>query len=107
MPTPAEVTYPPEDKCEHPACGRTRAEHDTPWSDGGPGHEYVAPERKPRPEHITGCHIQTDWTCTHCGTNNDVWGAADGWMECGQCQGMSYLVPLLTEPTEPKMIGAS
>lgn len=105
MPTD-DVTLPPEDRCaagvtgaEQFRCGKSRAEHDRRYIDGGPGHEFIAPEGEPRPEHITGCHIQTDWTCTHCGADNDVWGEVHEWMECSHCGGQSFLVPFLTEIT--------
>lgn len=100
-----DVTLPPADRCAWSGgvCQRTRAEHDIAWVDGGPTHEFVPPEGLPRPEHTTSCHIQTDWTCTHCGAENDVWGtAAVEWMECARCGGQSFLVPFLTvsEPVD-------
>jgi hypothetical protein len=59
---------------------------------GGPNHDFAAPDPVPRPDRVAGSFIQTQWTCTHCDEENDVWGVADlEWMECAKCGGMSYL----------------
>lgn len=110
MPT-EDVTLPPVDRCAHGdrgwRCGRTESEHAVRWMDGGPDHAFVAPEGAPRPEHVVPCHIQTEWTCSHCGADNDVWGAAaDEWMECSRCGGQSYLFPFMTpQPNDPSSGG--
>lgn len=87
---------PLEDACAYHGCALPKAAH-VAWIDGGPRHTFAEQGRKPRPERITGCHIQTDWTCTHCGADCDVWGAAEGWMECADCGRDSYLIPGLTD----------
>ncbi len=89
------TTLPPEDRCAVSRCGRPEADHRLSWSEGGAGHSFEVPEGRPNPKHIVACHIQTDWTCSHCGQDNDVWGTAYGWMECGDCGGYSYLEPFL------------
>lgn len=92
---------PPEDRCAHRQlgeCGLPRAAH-VGWEHGGPSHDFLEPQGAPRPERVTSCHIQTTWACTHCGEDNDVWGAAAGeWMECSSCGRNSFLIPFLDEP---------
>lgn len=103
-----EDLLPAEDRCAYEqvwGCGKTRAEHDIPYLNGGPGHPFVEPERQPRPDRITGCDIQTDWTCTHCGEAQNVAGVAEGWMECADCGRDSYLVAGLDPtPTTDRLI---
>lgn len=88
--TSGELTLPVPDACAR--CQATRAAH-SGWRNGGPSHDFLPPHPQPRPDRIASAHIQTEWTCTHCGSDCDVWGAAEAWMECGECGGESYLVP--------------
>lgn len=105
MPT-EDVTLPPADRCAQ--CSRAEIEHAILWIDGGPGHTFVVPEVAPRPEHVVSCHIQTEWTCSHCGADNDVWGlAADEWMECSHCGGQSFLFPFMTTAASERESGGS
>ncbi len=93
--TDDDLLTPIRDACR--VCGLPEADHRVRWVDGGPRHDFQPPHRAPRPERITGCHIETTWTCTQCGSDCDVWGEADGWMQCTTCWTHSYLVPFLTE----------
>lgn len=94
-----EYTYPPDDRCIYGSqgwqCGKPEAIHGKDWREGGELHTFTPPEGKPLPERQVSCHIQTDWTCSFCGEDNDVWGEATGWMECGKCMKDSYLVPFM------------
>lgn len=95
---------PPEDCCAgngYP-CGKRRAEH-VGFQNGGPSHEYREPEGKPNPARYVSAHIQTEWTCSHCGAECDVWGEATEWMECSKCGRYSFLVPFMGDaaPAQP------
>ncbi len=79
------------DACVHWGCGKPEAEH-VGWRNGGPSHDYERAEPVPKPERVAGSHIETTWTCTHCGEACDVWGVAEGWMDCPECGKGSYLV---------------
>lgn len=79
---------PAVDVCHHPFCGRPRADH----TRTDVAHPFAEPRRRPRPERIVEAHIVTSWTCSHCGAHNDVWGIADGWMDCPECRQWSCLV---------------
>lgn len=95
-----DLLLPAEDRCVaavFAGCGLPRAAH-VGWVNGGPSHEYVEPEGKPRPERIVSAHIQTEWTCSHCGADCDVWGTAEEWMECPECGRYSFLVPFMNVP---------
>jgi len=92
------LCLPAPDACAY--CGAGQAAH-TSWQNGGPSHDFRSPEPGPRPDRIASAHIQTDWTCTHCGAECDVWGVAEAWMECGVCGKQSYLVPFANVVPEP------
>jgi hypothetical protein len=53
---------------------------------------YIQP---PKPEEVASSLIVTEWTCVHCHADLDVWGAAEGWMECHHCGEYSYLLHLV------------
>lgn len=88
---------PPEDRCVYAYCQKSRAAH-VGWKAGGPFHEFEEPNRGPKPERCVSAHIQTEWTCSHCGAECDVWGVAEEWMECDKCGRYSYLIPFMTQP---------
>lgn len=94
--TDDDLLTPLRDECVEWKCGRPAAEH-VGWLNGGPRHDFRAPDRGPLPERVTGCHIETTWVCTQCGADCDVWGTAYGWMQCTTCWKNSYLEPFLTD----------
>jgi hypothetical protein len=57
------------------------------------GPEPPPPGPRPPMDHeVAESHITTEWTCAFCGADNDVWGVAEGWMDCDRCPEQSYLV---------------
>lgn len=90
-PTNDDLAFPPKDECAHSRCGRPAAAH-IGWVNGGPSHEFEMPAARPRPERVAEASIETKWQCTHCGALCMVEGVADHeWMECDECQRMSYI----------------
>lgn len=97
-----ELQLPPADKCAGVTyqCGLPAAAH-TGWENGGPNHAYVTPAPGPRPDRVASSSITTEWTCTHCGADCDVWGVADTeWMDCPEC-GKASFVAFTTGVPEP------
>jgi hypothetical protein len=96
----ANLYLPARDACAHYLCGRPEATH-VGFAAGGPAHPFEPPATQPQPERIASSFIQTEWTCTHCGAECDVWGVADAeWMECLECGGLSYLLCFVNAPSE-------
>lgn len=100
---PADDLYlPAVDACANRYCGRPAAEHvdgQRLISDAAAYastdtilHPFAAPARQPRPERIAEAHITTQWTCTACGSEMDVWGVGEGWLDCTDCGKSSFLV---------------
>lgn len=88
----SDLFLPVPDSCGR--CDKPQAVH-TGWLNGGPSHDFVKLDPVPHPDRIVSAHIQTEWTCSHCGTDLDVWGVAEDWMNCTECGRDSYLVPFL------------
>ena len=91
---------PPEPHCEfvYPAefgryqgkrCGHLLSSH----LKANYRHEFQGPEPDPGPWDIVPALVHTEWTCPHCGEDNDVWGegAINSWMECSNCRIQMYL----------------
>lgn len=100
--TADDLYLPAADACASSYCGRPAAEHRdttrlistaaTRLDDDAILHAFVAPARQPRPERIAEAHITTQWTCTACGSECDVWGVGDGWLDCTDCGKSSFVV---------------
>ena len=60
----------------------------------GYGHPFAPPPAQPKPGEIAKASAVTEWTCPHCGVDNDVHGegALYSWMECTSCFKYAYLI---------------
>lgn len=100
--TADDLYLPAADACASRYCGRPEAEHgDTTRLLStaqdrvgvvGILHAFAPPARQPRPERIAEAHITTAWTCTACGSEEDVWGVGEGWLDCTACGKSSFVV---------------